>query len=181
MTNEEFDEIKKDYVKKIKDYLIEEGGIPAHFTLFADHKKEQKPAIVHIPIPNKFLADEKGKDLFVDEIVPELVKEVRKRFDVVAVAWVSEAWMRNADKSIKEAMESPIKREVLIISIEGAFGEQLNIYEMKRSGMEVNESGSMIDHIDLIELPEYGSSNPEISTGAGRFQGIYKKFTQNPD
>ena len=180
MTLEEYQDLKQYYLEKTKQYLVEEGNVPPHLTLFGNHIAEDKAAIVHIPIPDKFLQDDSAKDAFVDTIIPQLVKEVVKKFQITAVAWVSEAWMRVGSKSDsdKDLMNSPIKKEVLIFSIEGKYGEQLTIYEMKRSGMEVTESGSMIDHIDLVECTEVSSSNPDVSSGDGRFQGLYKKFTE---
>ena len=160
-------------MKNIKRYLQQEGGLFPHLTVFADSLEEKKPAIVHIPIPDKYINSEFGKDTFIDKVVPELAEEMKKRFNVVGVAWASEGWMRTQSSKEKIDPNSPIKTEVLIITFEDAEKEEVTIYELKRLGMQVNESGDMTDTVELIEIPELGNGEGKH---AGRFTGLFKKF-----
>ena len=68
--------------------------------VFAEHKdkSDTKPALIHVPISDEFMETDKGKDLFVDEMLPMVAKKVVEDFKVYAIAWSSEAWMRMADK-----------------------------------------------------------------------------------
>ena len=66
----------------------------------------------------------------------------------------------------------PIKKEVLMVSMESAFGNETSVYEIVRSGMKVTEEG-LSDTIELIKDEELSGENLNFE---GRFTGLYKKF-----
>ena len=103
------------------------------------------------------------------------MKDVKKKFEVYAIAWAAEAWMRKADKDFKitdqNYKELP-KTEVLFVSIESENKAESYIYEINRVGMRVGEDGDICDDINLKEITEFGQ--PEKT--AGRFAGLYKKL-----
>jgi hypothetical protein len=180
MTTEEYNSMKDSYLELITKILIESGGLNPSITLLGVHKEDGKTAIVHVPIPSKYMNTEEGKDEFVDDIVPQIADKVKKEFDINAVAWASEAWLREADSkniSKEELMSSwkklPIKKEVLIITIESEEGVQTTIKEILRKGKQVNEDGELIDNVELIDIPKFEGTN----AAEGRFTGLYKKFS----
>jgi hypothetical protein len=182
MTTEEYSSMKKGYLELIVKIMTESGGLAPSITVLGIHKDDGKNAIVHVPIASKYMQDEDSKDEFVNEIVPEIANHVRDKFDINAVAWASEAWLRVADAKTTTKDELlgnwknlPIKKEVLIITIESQDQTETTIKEIVRRGKQVNEDGELTDNIELIDLPEYSDG----VTGEGRFAGLYKKFTQN--
>lgn len=174
--------MKDSYLELITKILIESGGLNPSITLLGVHKEDGKSAIVHVPIPSKYMNNEETKDEFLDDIVPQIADKVKKDFDVNAVAWASEAWLREADTknmSKEQVMTGwkklPIKKEVLIISIESEEGVQTTIKEILRKGKQVNEDGQLIDNIELGEMPTFDGNN--AAAAEGRFTGLYKKFS----
>jgi len=60
MTEEQYIELKDKYLTNIKRYMIQEGGLFSHISVFAeklgydeDDDQETKNAIIHIPLPTK--------------------------------------------------------------------------------------------------------------------------------
>ena len=177
MTIEQFDEIKTEYLVNMKEMLLEHGNIQPTITIIADHIEEDKPAIVHIPIPEKIVNSDDGKQMFVDQIIPEIALKMKNKFNVEAVAWASEAWMREAHKDDFDPLKDdyrkvPIKKEILILTIDKESSTENYIYEIIR--MSVSPSGDIVEDIELRELPEMSKS---FGTTEGRFSGLYKKFT----
>lgn len=177
MTEEQFEEIKEVYINHLKDFISEIGGLNPQLTILAEHIEEEEkiPAIIHIPIPDKYIENEDSKDEFINELLPELIIEVKKKFIPVGVAWASEAWMRIAgsdfDIDKENWKEIPIKKEVVIVSIETDDKTECILYDIVRQGKKVTENGDLIDNIEL-KLSE--ESSP--STVGGRFTGLYKLF-----
>jgi uncharacterized membrane protein YvbJ len=176
MTEKDYIDIKEEYLNLVKGMLVETGGLQPSITILGTHKEDQKNSVIHVPIPGKFVESEIMKDAFIDVIVPEISVKINKKFDVKAVAWASEAWLRSAEKDKPDALENwkdlPIKMEVLIVTIESADKNETIILEIVRKGKQVNEDGDLIDIIELVESPEYKQG----VTGEGRFTGLYKKF-----
>ena len=182
MTEEKYIELKDTYLKNIKRYMTEEGGLFSHISVFAeklecneDDDEASKNAIIHIPLPEKIANSDEGKEYFVTKMLPEIASSLKESFVTTGVAWASEAWLRSShidDKQPENWKDMPIKKEVLMISMESAFGNETSVYEIVRSGMKVTEEG-LSDTIELIKDEELSGENLNFE---GRFTGLYKKF-----
>jgi len=177
MTIEQFIEIKDEYLQNMKEMLLESGNIQPTVTIIADHLEENKPAIVHIPIPEKIANSDDGKQMFIDKMIPEIAIKVKERFKIKAVAWASEAWMREAHKDdynpdTDNYKDIPIKKEILIITIDTKTNLESHVYEIVR--MSIAPNGDLIEQVDLLKLPELSKA---FASTEGRFSGLYKKFT----
>lgn len=175
-----FDETKAEYIRHVKEMFMESGGLMPTVTILADSLEEElkdKPSIIHIPVPERFMNDDDGKDEFIDRVIPEISQDLNKRFKPVAVGWASEAWLRvgDVDTDISKYKDLPIKKEVLIITIE-AEGEHTEVYlfDIKRGGKEVNKDGELVDIISLEPDTEMKTSSEML----GRFSGLLEKFTK---
>ena len=178
MTQEEYIEIKKGYVDFITKFITKNGNLGPSITVLGTQRESGENAVVHVPIPEKFMKTEKSKDEFIDDVLPQIAKKVAEDFTTTAVAWASEAWLRmlEKDKATEEQLQNwkelPIKKEVLIISIESGNGNDTFVQEIVRKGKKVNQDGELVDDVELLELPEYSNG----VQGEGRFTGLYKKF-----
>lgn len=176
-TNEDFADLKEKYLETLVSGTIEAGGLPPHLTLFGNHKEEtetEKAAIIHIPIPDKFMQSEDGKDEFIDKLIPMISEKVKEKFVINAVAWASEAWFREQPKGEpvpENYKDLPIKKEIIMVNIESILGSSLTVYEMIRNGQKVNSDGELIDNVELVIID---TDAPE-SVG-GRFTGLLKLF-----
>lgn len=182
MTEEIYLTLKENYIDYIKYYVAETGGLFPHITIFAEvrHPKEDekdKTALIHIPIPDQYMSNDDGKETFIVEVLPDIIKEVKKMFIPKGVAWAAEAWLRMADKKddITDYKKLPIKKEVVIITIESENKNDSFIYEMLREGKQVNSIGDLVDVVNLKQIEKF--SNPD-SLG-GRFSGLFKKFNND--
>jgi hypothetical protein len=179
MTPEKFIEIKEMYQEHLLDVISSTGGLFPHLTIFADLKDPLKdendlPAIIHLPIPDKYMKDETTKDKFIDDVLPDIAKKVKKEFIVHGVAWASEAWMRVIEKDQKVPdnwKEIPIKKEIVIVTIETDGQKEAIIYEIKRNGKQVNSDGELVDNVTLEKLED-----EQPSSVGGRFSGLLKTF-----
>jgi len=178
MTEQQYDNLKENYLKHIKRYMKEAGGLFPHITILADHLNETedpKSAVIHIPIPDEYMENDEAKDEFIEDILPDIMKTVKEKFKPHAIAWTSEAWMRVADKDFnfnEHTYKLLPKKEVLFVSIETEDKQEHHIYEMKRTGMKVTDEGDLCDDIDLIQMEDSMSNAPL----KGRFSGLYKKL-----
>jgi len=178
MTEEKYQELKKEYVGNIKRVMTELGFIRPHLTVFGTHvdeEKESKDALIHIEIRDEFMRSETMKEGFVQVIIPEIAKKIKDIVVPYGVAWTSEAWVRTATKEQgvpDDWKELPIEREILMISMEFTHKKEMLIYEIKRKGKQVNEDGDLVDHIDLIE-EDFSS----VEAMTGRFTNLLEKFT----
>lgn len=186
MTEEQVKIIKEDYLKFLKENIQEEGSMSAHISVFADivDSEDNKPALVEIPIPDEYLKDDDAKEHFVEEILPQLVKEFKKRFIAHSVVWSAEAWLRTIPKEKMATMENykdfPITTEAVVIIIDSKDGTEAIIYEIQRPSLSISTDGELVEKeqknkIELIEMPELSGSFNEAFTG--RFSNLYKKFT----
>lgn len=177
MTPEKFAEVKEAYIEHVTDMMMDMAGIYPHITLFGDmlHPKpedEGKPAIIHIPIPESYMENDKKQE-FIEEMMPDVYKDLKKDFSIYAVAWASEAWMRTAPKENPKLVSSQ-KKEILIVTIGTENNEEVILYEIKRKGKQVNKSGDLIDIVELELLPD----NNGIGNMSGTFAGLFKKFNK---
>jgi hypothetical protein len=180
MTEEQYNDLVKDHIEHIKKYMSEAGGLFPHLTIFADHKdaeEDENKAVIHMIIPPEFMNDDESKDTLVEDILPEMFKEVKKEFIPYGIGWASEAWMRvaNTDEfnpEVDDYKKIPIKKEVLFVSLETRDKSQTLIYEIKREGSQVNSSGELIDIINLEEMPAL----KDAAGTEGRLSGLFKKL-----
>lgn len=180
MTQEQFNVLKEDFITNIREYVIENGGIFPHISIFADIKnpeseEENKPALIHIPIPDELMMDDEGKDKFVNKVFPKIAEDVKKKFSPTALAWTAEAWVRTATKEKPfEAnwKDLPIEKEVVIITIESNHDKECVIYDIVRNGKQITPEGNMVDKIELIEAKNL--AHPDGL--GGRFSGLFDKL-----
>lgn len=183
MKDEEYTEIIDLYLKHIKSYMTEAGGLFPHITVFGDQiaknegDKELPKAIIHIPIPSEYMKSDEDKDIFLEEMIPAVFKTVKEKFIPYGIGWASEAWMRIADAETfdpkrDDYKDIPIKKEILFISVESEFTNQTFVYDINRIGQQVNAEGDLVDSIELVEIPEM----KDVHTTQGRFSGLYKKL-----
>jgi hypothetical protein len=182
MTNEQYALLKQDYIDHIKEYVTENGSLFPHLTIFADVKKpkkgeEDKPALIHVPIPDEYMENDRAKDKFIDEVVPDLFQNINEKFIPKGIGWAAEAWMRVADKNFDVEKDNwkkiPIKKEVIMISIESDEPTESIIYEIKREGKQVIPGG---DIVDIIKLEEQFREEGAPTVSGGRFTGLFKKL-----
>lgn len=181
MTKEKYLELQEDYIQHILEYVKESGNLFPHISIFADitkpkEEEKNKPALIHIPIDDKFMENEDTKDQFINEILPDVFKSLKEKFIPVGVAWASEAWMRVANKNFNPNTDDwkaiPVKKEIIMISIESEFNNACIMYEIKRMGTQVNADGELTSCVELEKLDELGSQDGV----GGRFSGLFKKL-----
>lgn len=177
MTTEEFKEMKEAYLYDMKSMLYEHGNMPATITIMGSQIEDGKSSVVHIPLPDEIVNFDEGKQLFVDKMIPELSKKIKQKFNVYAVAWGSEAWMREApikrfDLEKDDYKKLPIKKEILLFTIDTKTNLETYAYEIVR--MSIAPNGDLVEKIELVEMPEMSKA---FGNNEGRFSGLYKKFT----
>jgi hypothetical protein len=175
MTKEEFKEIKDYYIESTKEILLKNGNLEPVITIMGNLKDNNDPCALQIVLPKEVVDSDGNKQLFVDEAIPKLAIEVREKFTIQAVGWSSEAWLREVPKDDykpENYKNIPIKKEILIITIDMADGSEAYAYEIVR--MSVSPNGDLVENIELVELDTLSTS---ISNSSGRFNDLYKKFT----
>jgi len=176
LTTEQYQELKAKYLKAIVSGTEEAGGLPPHIAVFGTEKKDLgKQAIVFMKIPEELMSSETGKDLFIEKVVPVLSKDVAKQFIVHSVAWASEAWLRESkiDQPQPENYKDlPIKKEIVIVSIESLDKTECIMYDVIRQGHKVTADGTFVDSVMLELINE----SPEMISASGRFTGLIKQF-----
>ena len=178
MNNKEYIKLKEDYYNMVTSIVREKGGLSPSITVIGVDKKDGKNAILYIGIEPEYMKDEESKDKFVDITIPKISERIREDFEIKAVVWASEAWLRELSKSATEIGEwkaVPIKKEVLIIVINSEKENETVVKEIVRKGKQVNAEGQLTDTIELVDIPEYNSG----IVGEGRFTNLYKKFTEH--
>ncbi len=173
--------MKNSYYEMVTKMITDFGGLGPSITVLGTHKEDGTNAIVNLVIESKYMKDEESKDEFIDDILPGIAERVREDFDIKAVVWASEAWLRIIDKSttadqVRNWKNIPVKKEVLILVIDSEEQNETIIKEIVRKGKQVNSSGELTDHVELLDMPEYEQG----VIGEGRFTNLYKKFTENP-
>ena len=177
-TLEKFNELKESYLKTVVEGTKEAGGLPPHITLFGYHNDDtEKDVIIHVPIQDELMTNE-GKIILFEKVIPKLAQDVAaKKYSIHAIAWASEAWVREA-KGVKEFDEDwrdiPIKKEVIIINLESTVKNDFIMYDISRVGHKVSDTGDLIDNIELIKIQE-----KEMSNVGGSLTGISKHFWMN--
>jgi len=186
MTEEQLKIIREDYLSFIKGNIQEEGSMNSSIGIFADviDSEDGKPALIEIPIPEEYLNNDNTKERFIEEILPRLIKEFKKRFVAHSVVWSAEAWLRTASKESLDSIENykdiPVTHEAVVIIIDSKNGTESLVYEIQRPALSISTDGELVEKeqknkIELVEMPELSGSFNETFTG--RFSNLYKKFT----
>ena len=176
MTQEQFIELKDAYIDNIQKYFKEAGDLFAHVALFCEFKKDaedydERPAIVHVPIPSEMLKSDEGKDFFINSLLKDAVKDIKEKFIIIGVAWSAEAWMRVSDvkpKSQADIDNIPVNSEVIIINIESENVKECKIFEIERTNVSIEKDGSL--KTGNINFKDLGIKQ---TTPGGRFSGLY--------
>lgn len=180
MTPEEIKELKDGYLDHLKEYITQTGSLFAHLVVIGTTKEDNKKSIIHIPVPDEFIQDEKGKELFIKKLVPEAAKEIVKKFNYEVIGWASEAWIRTIDQkdsnNLKNWKDIPIKKEVVFIIFESKDGQETIVYDIIRNGKQVNTEGELADSVDLVEDKELSTMYKDSKVTVGRLTGLYKTF-----
>lgn len=169
------------YINRTLKFVEEYGGVHPHITIFADIKspeneEEERQSVVHVEIPDELLSSEEGKETFMTEVFPKLAEQVKKRFNVYGVTWISEGWMRSVSKDEQmpdNYKDLPIKKEVIIITVETIEDSNAMMFEMKRDGMQVTSDGDFVEKVELIKI---GDDNDDSPLTGGRFSGMLKQL-----
>ena len=182
MTEEKFIELKNSHISDIKKFVQKYGGFSPMITIFADQKEpdegeEDKPAVIHIPVPPDYMQNDEGKEEFIKNVLPEIFKEVQTKFIPECVIWTAEAWIRKASKQNEQPdnyKEIPVSGEALIISIDRKDNtKEFKVYNIKRVGQQVTDDGELVDQIEFEEDKEMNAPGENV---AGRFSNLFKKF-----
>ena len=181
MTPERFEISKVEYLDNIKAFANTNNGLKPMLTIIADIKnptpdQEGKSAIVHIPIPGDIMNSEKGKEYFIQVMLPNIAKEIKEKFTAIAVCWACEAWMRKSEEGITEVpdtwKELP-KEEIVICTIESSEETNSYLYNIKRTNvLSVNFIGELVDQSIELELIKID----EAAKISGRFTDLLKIF-----
>lgn len=183
MNHEEFQKLKNHYLEMVIKMITDSGHLSPSVTVLGEDREDGKPALCLVPIENKFMKNDAGKDYFINTVVPEVAEKIQELFEIKAVGWASEAWLRivkadntNSEKPSKDWKNAPIKAEVVIISIDSDDYKETTIKEIVRKGKQVNSEGELIDNIELKDIPDY--TDIPAHAAEGRFTDLYKKFTK---
>ena len=173
---ETHDGLIKDYIKSIKEYVKENGGIFPHINVFAKNIAEDKKGCIVIPLPGNIFESEENKDEFIDSMIPQIAKKIKEDFLIYGVAWTYEAWIRkeNADEKMPDNWKKlPITGEVLLLSMQFHNRKELYTFNIIRNGKQVNEEGELIDSVELEESDVQGSDFK------GKLSTLYEKFVKD--
>ena len=66
----------------------------------------------------------------------------------------------------------PIKKEILILTVDTGDNVESYVYEIIR--LSVSPTGDLVEDIELRDMPEL---NNQFTEQEGRFSNLYKKFT----
>lgn len=179
LTNMEYHQMRTQWLNTIVEGTKEAGGLPPQITFFVRHKdgeNENEPAMVFYMLRDEYINSDEGKDYFIKKVLPEMAENIKKKFDVHAIGWTAEAWLRETktDEPVPDNFRDiPIKKEVIVVNFEQKDCSECVIYEMKRNGHKVNQNGVFIDNIEL-EMIEYNHTTD--ARASGRFTGMIDLF-----
>jgi hypothetical protein len=192
---EDIEILKERYLDFIKEVIQEEASLPPSFTAFCQVKDEVDPdsgepmlGLVHIPVPGKFMKDEDAKDELVNEVIPKIFEELKKKFVPHALAWASEVWMtsikktedvQTVEEAYEKALETPHvnRQEAVFISIDSEEGNEVFVYNIHREGKQINSDGDLVDKVRLERNNQMNESKTnKVSNISGRFANLFHKL-----
>lgn len=178
MTDKIYQELKQDHVKHVLKMVEKTGSVYPHITIICERDGEEKPTVIHIPIPGEFMQNDETKEQLVEQVFPEIKEELKKKkFTVVAICFASEIWIRESSpeeyKEIEDYHDIPVNDEGIIISIEDEKENTTYCYKIVKESMSVGEEGLN----GKVRVEEF--HKPIIipqGTGNGRFANLYSEF-----
>jgi hypothetical protein len=189
MNDQTLKELKEEYLKHIQNFVNDNGSLFAHVTVFADKipsddNSDISESIIHIPVPGEYLQSDEAKDYFVDYLLPQILRKIKKEFVPAAIGWAAEATLRQADANFDITKENwrkiPVTKDVIMISIETKNNTSTYLYEIKKleddeiSQIAVNKYGEISKRIELIDITsDHHDSMKQIG---GRFSNLYNKL-----
>ncbi len=192
MSDQRFDDFKRDHINYVQSFMKRNGEMGSLITVLAEQYQDrpavdeendpdkEKSIVIHIPVPNNFLRSGETKEEFVNEVIPSIFEDIKKKFIPKAVVWTSEAWMREASneqyKNADNYTDLPITGEVMILSFTKADYEETIIFRITRKGKIVNAEGEMVDDVELTEDHKLSSTAEDEDKGKGRFTNLFSKF-----
>ena len=165
MTPEIIEDYKKELLQNIEAQMKDEGKVTAFVQILGEKEGVDKPVIVHIAID---FEDDDSKDFFIEEIIPEISKKLRRSsITPHQVAFVSEVWVTVINKDTKEKT----KNEAVMIALSSESGETMEAYDIVRHAYEVDEDGELSSKVDLVKNEDLSGDS---SSSEGRFSNLYR-------
>lgn len=165
MTPEIMEDYKKELLQNIEAEMKDEGKVSAFIQILGEKEGTDKPVIVHIAAA---FDDADSKDFFIEEIIPEISKKLKKNsITPHHVVFVSEVWVTVVDKDTKEKS----KNEAVLIAISSESGETMEAYDIARHAYEVGEDGELSAKVDLIKNEDLSGAG---NSSKGRFSNLYR-------
>lgn len=165
MTPELMQEYKKELLENIQAEMKDEGNVSSFMQIIGEKEGMDKPVIVHIVTD---FTDNDSKDFFVEEIIPQITKKLKKNsITPHHVVFVSEVWVTTVDKKTDESK----KEEAVLIAYSSEDGETMEAYNIIRHAYEVDDKGELSSKVDLVKNEALSSENKLSSEG--RFSNLY--------
>ena len=149
MSDEDFKEWKKYILKTVFELFEKDKGIePAVIFVTPDPEKKKKYLTGFMPT-GMFMVSNEGK-----EVLSMVVKKLCTEKPIVALAFISEAWMGSHQGQSKEEIknmpppsEDPDRKEIVMINFETPFSCEHQIYDIIRE----EGKGPSIDKKSKVE------------------------------
>ena len=177
MKNEDLMSIKERYTNSLIEATMATGHLVPHISLFGHEKKNPEELhMLNMPFPEEMMSDDVLKDTFMKTIFPEFAKHICETYEILAVSWVSEAWLREkmGDMPV-DYKDIPIKKEVIILTFETKDVFYCQTYDVLRKGKKVTSEGDLIDNVQLTKSLDFENKDHE-SVVEGRFTHLLKYF-----
>jgi len=178
MTNEVYQDLKQNHINHVLKMVGKTGGVYPHVTILCERDGEEKPTVVHIPIPAKFMQNDETKDQLINIVFPEILEELKtKKLIVKAVCFASEIWIRRSTPEEYEEVEDyhdiPVDDEGIIIIIDDEIESTTYSYKLVREQMSVGDEG--LQGKVTVEEMEKPKVLPQ-GQAQGRFANLYSHF-----
>jgi len=170
MDQELFEKLKKEQISFVLKSFDENKSIYPHITIIGYHLEEDKPIVIHMPIPGKIMNNKEQKEFFVEYIIPDIKKSIlEKNIEIKCVCFVSEMWKKEISLETNEEITS----EGVIINMDCADFCTIRLYNIVRNNMKVTADG--FESSTFLEFQDEKIDPSGI--GEGLFANLYKKFT----
>lgn len=183
ITEEDVVAFKEETTRLTKHMIDTYGGLPPCLIVLVEGntpetKKDKKTALV-CPIPEEAMVNSDTKHNFVTQCMPILVSNLKESNLIpLYIAFCTEAWIRKFKPegginnfTMPDNWRDFPKTEVVLMSFDGPYGAQMDIYEIERGGLMVTEENKLVDGVKLIKMEEEGKPTTE-----GVFANLYERF-----